>query len=55
MNVLNQVLANGTIKPDDRVMVCNTDGALNYPETIKKPTCGLNLGQPLEWETIAKD
>ena len=44
MGVLDQLLANGEIKPSSSVLVFNTGGAMKYPDFIEEPTQRQILG-----------
>ena len=55
MGALDQLLANGTIQPDERVLVFNTGGAMKYPDLIEEPARRLDLGQAPDWQAIAED
>ncbi|MDP7049339.1 MAG: threonine synthase [Verrucomicrobiota bacterium] len=53
MGVLDQLLANGTIRTSDRVLVFNTGGAMKYPDLIEEPTRHHDLGLPPDWKTLS--
>jgi threonine synthase len=54
MGVLDQLLANGEIKPSESVPVFNTGGAMKYPDLIEEPTQRQILGQAPDWQAIAE-
>ena len=54
MGALDQLLANGTIRPSDSVLVFNTGGAMKYPDLIEEPTRHLDLGQAPDWQALAE-
>jgi threonine synthase len=54
MGALDQLLANGTIRPRDSVLVFNTGGAMKYPDLIEEPTRHLDLGQAPDWQALAE-
>ena len=54
MGALDQLLANGTIQPSDRVLVFNTGGAMKYPDLIEEPTRHLDLAQSPNWQAVAE-
>ena len=54
MGALDQLLANGTIRPSDSVLVFNTGGAMKYPDLLEEPTRQLDFGQAPNWQAIAK-
>jgi len=47
------LLANGTIRTSDRVLVFNTGGAMKYPDLIEEPTRHHDLGLPPDWKTLS--
>jgi hypothetical protein len=55
MGVLDQLLAGGTIRPSESVLVFNTGGAMKYPDLIEEPVRRLDLGQAPDWQAIAED
>ena len=54
MGALDQLLANGTIRPSDRVLIFNTGGAMKYPDLIEEPTRHLDLAQSPNWQALAE-
>ena len=54
MGVLDQLLANGEIKPSSSVLVFITGGAMKYPDFIEEPTQRQILGQAPDWQAIAE-
>ena len=54
MGALDQLLANSTIRPGDRVLVFNTGGAMKYPDLIEEPARHSDLGQAPDWQAIAE-
>ena len=54
MGALDQLLANGTIRPSDHVLLFNTGGAMKYPDLIEEPTRHLDLAQSPNWQTLAE-
>ena len=54
MGALDQLLASGTIRPSESVLVFNTGGAMKYPDLIEEPTRHIDLGQAPDWQAIAE-
>jgi threonine synthase len=54
MGALDQLLANGVIRPSERVLVFNTGGAMKYPDLIEEPIRRLDLGQAPDWQAVTE-
>ena len=52
--MIDQLLASGTIRPSESVLVFNTGGAMQYPDLIEEPARHIDLGQPPDWQAIAE-
>lgn len=52
LGVLDMLLRNGTIKPDERILVFNTGAAQKYPESVHEELPFLDITKPVDWKTI---
>lgn len=53
VGALEKLLAEGWIKPHERVVVFNTGGSQKYVEAIQSTLPVIDLNQPFDWERIA--
>ncbi len=53
VGALEQLLASGSIRPDERVVLFNTGAAQKYPEAIASELPRLDIGKPIDWDRIA--
>ena len=52
LGALEMLLAKGTIKPDDRILVFNTGASQKYPEAIEERLERIDIRKPIEWDRI---
>lgn len=52
LGALEVLLARGTIRPSDRIVLFNTGAAQKYPEAIKEELPRIDIRQPLDWSTL---
>jgi threonine synthase len=51
-DVLEQLRADGRVRPDDEVVVFNTGAAQKYPEAVPLRLPTIDKDQPIDWETL---
>jgi threonine synthase len=49
---LESLLARGTIRPDERVVIFNTGAVQKYPEAVQESLPLLDISQPVDWSRI---
>src|SRR6185436_6138553 len=49
---LEVLLARGTIRPDENVLVFNTGAAQKYPESIQEKLPRLDIAEPIDWSIL---
>jgi threonine synthase len=49
---LEVLLKNGTIKPDERILIFNTGAAQKYPEAIREQLGRIDITKPIDWSLI---
>ena len=52
LGVLDQLVSQGKVKPNDRVLVFNTGAAQKYPESVSIDLPKLDLSQPVDWASL---
>jgi len=52
LGVLDQLVSQGKVKPNDRVLVFNTGAAQKYPESVNIDLPKLDLSQPVDWASL---
>ena len=52
IGVLDQLVAQGKIKPEERVLIFNTGAAQKYPESVSVSLPKLDLNQPVDWASL---
>ena len=52
LGVLDQLVSQGKVKPNDRVLVFNTSAAQKYPESVNIDLPKLDLSQPVDWANL---
>ena len=52
LGVLDQLVSQGKVKPNDRVLVFNTGAAQKYPESVNIDLPKLDLSQPVDWASF---
>jgi threonine synthase len=50
---LEMLLARGSIRPEERVVVFNTGAAQKYPEAVHEQIPLLDIGRPIDWSEIS--
>jgi threonine synthase len=54
VGALEKLVAAGTVKPHERVVIFNTGASQKYVEAIQSSLPVIDLEQPIDWEWIAK-
>jgi threonine synthase len=49
---LEQLLRDGRIRPEERVVIFNTGAAQKYPEAVRESLPRINLDKPIDWDSI---
>lgn len=52
LGVLETLLAEGKIRPDERVLVFNTGASQKYPEAVRETLPRIDCAKPIDWEAI---
>ena len=52
LGVLDQLVSQGKVKSNDRVLVFNTSAAQKYPESVNIDLPKLDLSQPVDWANL---
>ena len=52
LGVLEQLAAQGKVKPKDRVLIFNTGAAQKYPEAVTMEAPRIDLNEPIDWGAI---
>jgi threonine synthase len=52
LGALDVLLRNGTIKPDERVLIFNTGAAQKYPEAVPEKLQRIDIKQRIDWAAI---
>jgi threonine synthase len=52
LGVLETLLAEGKIRPDERVLVFNTGASQKYPEAVRETLPRIDCSKPIDWEAI---
>jgi threonine synthase len=52
LGALEVLLQNGTIKPQDRVLIFNTGAAQKYPEAVAERLERIDISKPIDWNKI---
>ena len=52
LGVLDQLVSQGKVKPNERVLVFNTGAAQKYPESVNIELPKLDLSQPVDWASL---
>ena len=53
LGVLDQLMGQGKIKQNDRVLVFNTGAAQKYPECVTAELPRIDMHQPIDWGNLA--
>ena len=53
LETLEMLLARSEILPDERFVLFNPGAAQKYPEAVHEEIPLLDLGRPVDWETIS--
>lgn len=52
LGALEMLLANGQIKPHERIVVFNTGAAQKYPEAVHEQIPLIDITKPIDWDSI---
>jgi threonine synthase len=52
LSALARLLADGTIRPDENVLIFNTGAGQKYPESVREELGRVDIGRALEWGTM---
>ena len=52
LGVLDQLVSQGKVKSNDRVLVFNTSASQKYPESVNIDLPKLDLSQPVDWANL---
>jgi threonine synthase len=53
-DVLEQLLADGRVRPEDEIVVFNTGAAQKYPEAVPLRLPTIDKDQPIDWAALSK-
>jgi threonine synthase len=52
LGALDALLRNGTVKPDERILIFNTGAAQKYPEAVLEKLQRIDIKQRIDWAAI---
>jgi len=55
VGALEQMVDNGSVRSDERVVIYNTGAAQKYPEVLAEPLPRLSHTEPIDWKSLASN